>query len=188
VVVLTPVRSKAIFFDRDATLIDGDFSKRAPDKVQLLPGVFRAVRMLYMSGFDLYLFTNQAGITRGETTRSAVDATNAKIEELLGVTFDGICVAEEPEYIPGGYRKPSGRYISEVTAGKYDLGKCWMVGDNVTDAMAGDEADVKTAGIVWPDTDAATRLAWEKYVAAHPETLVFTGVLEFAKVAVVRST
>lgn len=140
---------KAVFLDRDGTIIrDGDYLSEAAEVV-LLPRAREALALLRGAGYQLFLFTNQSGVGRGYFILEAVHRCNARMEELLGLpspVFDGICIAPEAPDQPIVYRKPSPRYINETAARLHlDKSTCWMVGDKRSDVEAGLAAGIHAA-------------------------------------------
>ena len=128
---------RALFLDRDGTLIVDKVYLADPAGVDLIPGTAEALRRARELGYRLFLFTNQSGIGRGYHTIEDTHRVNARVEELLALpppAFDGICIAPEAPGQPSPYRKPSPRFILEMIA-RHGLNPalCYMVGDNVTD-------------------------------------------------------
>jgi len=158
---------KALFLDRDGTLIVDKVYLADPAGVELFPGTAAALARARSLGYLLFLFTNQSGIGRGLHTTDDTHRVNNRLEELLGLprpVFSGICIAPEAPGQPVVYRKPSPRYILEqVAAHRLDPTQCWMVGDSAADLGAGIAAGVKVAalrtGLVDPRTlpDVAAR-------------------------------
>jgi D-glycero-D-manno-heptose 1,7-bisphosphate phosphatase len=147
-----PQRLKALFLDRDGTLIEDKHYIRDPSAVVALPGVREALARVRAANILLFLLTNQSGVARGLLTLADVDAVNRRMIELFGLgddLFAGICVApEHPDERPR-YRKPSPRYIRETLA-MYRIGEgaAWMIGDSPVDWEAGINAGVSVAAIV----------------------------------------
>jgi HAD superfamily hydrolase (TIGR01662 family) len=56
---------RAVFFDRDGTIIYDLGYPRELEKIQLLPGVGEALFELKQRGFCLVLVSNQSGVGRG---------------------------------------------------------------------------------------------------------------------------
>ena len=150
--------SKALFLDRDGTLIlDKDYLAD-PAGVELIPGVPAALRRALGLGYRLFLFTNQSGIGRGLHTLADTRRVNARMEELIGLRaplFDEICIAPEAPDQASHYRKPSPRFIEEMVAGhRLDPAQCWMVGDKPSDVEAGRNAGVNIAAVCTGKLDA----------------------------------
>ena len=90
---------RAIFLDRDGTLIENRHYLSSPEGVALLPGVCEALARVREAGAKLFLFTNQSGVGRGYFTLADVEAVNRRMIEVLGLgddLFAGICIAPEP--------------------------------------------------------------------------------------------
>src|SRR5688572_28522132 len=58
-------KQKAVFFDRDGTLIQDRVYLNDPEQIVYLPGIFTALRDLRDAGFAFFVVTNQSGIPRG---------------------------------------------------------------------------------------------------------------------------
>jgi D-glycero-D-manno-heptose 1,7-bisphosphate phosphatase len=138
--------SRALFLDRDGTLI---YDKRylcEPADVEIIPGVPDALRAALDAGYLLFLFTNQSGISRRYYSIEDVRRVNTRMEELIGLNkplFTGECIAPELPEEPQLYRKPSPRFIVE-TIEKHGLSPadCYMVGDKRADILAGVNAGI----------------------------------------------
>ena len=141
-----PQSPRALFLDRDDTLVrDAGYMSR-PEQIELLPGVAEALRDARAAGFRLYLVTNQSGIGRGYYTMADALACNRRLEELLGIVFDGVCIAPERPDEPSRYRKPSPAYLLErIAEDGLDPAACRMVGDKVSDLECGLAAGVRAA-------------------------------------------
>lgn len=141
--------NKAVFLDRDGTLIVNRHYLADPAGVELLPGVAETLRRLLADGYLLFLLTNQSGVGRGMFTLEAVYRCNAKMMELLDLPppgFTEVCIAPEAPDMPAVYRKPSPRFILEmITLHSLAPEKVWMVGDGPNDVQAGLNAGVRAA-------------------------------------------
>jgi D-glycero-D-manno-heptose 1,7-bisphosphate phosphatase len=143
--------SRALFLDRDGTLIVDRVYLADPAGVELLPGAAEALAKAKALGFRLFLFTNQSGIGRGLHTMEDTVLVNNRMEELLGLpppAFDAICVAPEAPGVPSAYRKPSPKFIHEMIAKhSLDPAQCWMVGDSAADIGAALAAGIPAAAV-----------------------------------------
>jgi len=157
----TRVEPRAVFLDRDGTLIENRHYLRSPEGVTLLPGVREAVRVMLAAGTRLFLFTNQSGVGRGYFTLAEVEAVNRRMIELLGfgpALFAGVCIAPERPDEPPMYRKPSPRFIRETLASHALAAEtAWMVGDTPSDWEAGLNAGIRSAAIVLDPTNEPDR-------------------------------
>ncbi len=171
--------SKALFLDRDGTLIIDKVYLADPAGVELIPGTVEALRHVRELGYKLFLFTNQSGIGRGYHTIEDTYRVNARMEELIGLAaplFDAVCIAPETSEQPQIYRKPSPRFILEMRA-RHALNPahCWMVGDSAADIGAGLAAKINVAAVRTGKTDPVTL----PEVAAH-QVPVFANFAGFA--------
>lgn len=155
---------KALFLDRDGTLIVDKHYLAEASGVELLPGVVEGLRAALSKGYRLFLFSNQAGVGRGYFPVEAAHAVNARMEELIGLRrplFEGICLATEAPDQPVLYRKPCPRYILEtVSTLGLNPSACWMVGDREIDVQAGLNAGIRAAGLTCGKLD---RAAWDQF-------------------------
>jgi len=143
--------AKALFLDRDGTIIIDKVYLADPAGVELIPGAAESLRQARAQGYLLFLFTNQSGIGRGYHTLEATHRVNARMEEMLGLpapAFAEICIAPEGPDQPAVYRKPSPRFIQEMVARfALDPRACWMVGDSAADVGAALAAGIPAAAV-----------------------------------------
>jgi D-glycero-D-manno-heptose 1,7-bisphosphate phosphatase len=170
--------SKALFLDRDGTLILDKNYLSDPAGVELIAGAADALQRARSLGYRLFLFTNQSGIARGLHTLDDVLRCNTRMEELLGLPlpiFTDICIATEGPDEPPRYRKPSPRFILEsIARHALDSRHCWMVGDREGDIDAGLNAGINAAAVCTGKHDAA---AWA--AIGRPRVPVFPSIVEF---------
>ena len=171
--------TKALFLDRDGTLIFDKVYLADPAGVELIPGAADALRHARSLGYKLFLFTNQSGIGRGLHTIEDTHRVNARMEEMLGLprpTFEGICIAPEHPDEPAVYRKPSPRFIVETLAAhRLEAAACWMVGDSAADVGAGLKAGINVAAVRTGKVDPLTLPD-----VARGRVPVFPSIAEFA--------
>jgi len=171
--------SKALFLDRDGTLILDKHFLADPAGVELIPGATDGLRRARALGYKLFLFTNQSGIGRGLHTLEDAHRVNTRMEEMLGLPrpiFDDICIAPEAPDQPSLYRKPSPRFIVESIARHgLDPAFCWMIGDREADIQAGLNAKIRGVAVCTGKYDAA---GWA--ALALPGVPVFPSFAEFA--------
>jgi D-glycero-D-manno-heptose 1,7-bisphosphate phosphatase len=143
--------NRALFLDRDGTLIVDKVYLADPAGVELIPGAADGLRRARALGFKLFLFTNQSGIGRGLHSMEDTRRVNGRMEEMLGLpepVFDETCIAPEAPGQPSPYRKPSPRFIQEkVAEHALDPSACWMVGDSRADVGAALAAGIRAAAV-----------------------------------------
>ncbi len=132
--------SKALFLDRDGTIIRDKKYLSDPEGVQLMPGAADGLREALKHGYKLFLHTNQSGVGRGWFGIETVHACNHRMLDLLDLPdpgFTEICIAPESPDEPAVYRKPSPRFINEMIAQHgLDSEHCYMAGDRDSDLLS----------------------------------------------------
>lgn len=134
---------RAVFFDRDGTLIEEAHYLADPDGVVLFEGAAAALRRLQEHGWRIVVVTNQSGIARGRLSEEQYEAVAGRLEALLaleGVALDASChCPHHPEFTgPCGCRKPApGMLLAAARALQLDPQRCFMVGDKAADIEAG---------------------------------------------------
>jgi D-glycero-D-manno-heptose 1,7-bisphosphate phosphatase len=112
-------RSKAVFLDRDGTLIRDVGYLRRMEQLEILPGVPAALRVLRQHGFKLVVVSNQSAVARGwlseKDLRKIHDALNAALAQS-GVQLDGIY------YCPHHPTEGNGVYRMHCRCRKPDIG------------------------------------------------------------------
>jgi len=139
--------SRAIFLDRDGTLIVEKNYLADPAQVELLPGVSPALKRLQEAGFKLFMVTNQSGIGRGYYAVEDMHRVHDQLESLLardGVRIDKIYFAPEAPDQPSRGRKPSPQFLFDARDDfGVDLGQSYLIGDKLIDLECGWNAGVK---------------------------------------------
>jgi len=147
--------NKAIFLDRDDTLINDPGYINDPDQVSLLDGAAEALAQLKKMGYLLVIVSNQSGVARGIVTEKALAKIHKRLEELLAaqnVFLDKIYYCPyHPEGAVQKYRKESnlrkpkpGMLTKAAKELDLDLTRSWTVGDSLRDVNAGFAAGCKT--------------------------------------------
>src|SRR5438093_11015141 len=105
---------RAVFLDRDGTLIEDKDYLHRPEEVVIFPGTGAALRRLREAGFMLFIITNQSGVGRGYFTLKDVQEVHQHlIREFAkaGVGFTKIYFAAEAPEQPSRGRKPSPEFL-----------------------------------------------------------------------------
>jgi len=152
-----PLRA-AVFLDRDGTLIEDRGPLLEPAGLALLPGAALALRRLEEAGYLRILVTNQSAVGRGLLDLAGLDRIHATLVRALaaeGAALDAIYFAPDPPLPPGleeiatDRRKPGAGMLLEAARDlALDLGRCWMVGDQARDTLAGRRAGCREAILV----------------------------------------
>lgn len=148
---------RAVFFDRDNTLIVNDGDLGDPDEVKLMRGAAAAVASLRGLGYRIIVVTNQGGVARGKYSEEDVEVVHERVADLLlaqtnGAVIDGFYYCPfHPEGTVQRYRKEHpwrkpqpGMLLQAAEDFKLDLSMSWMIGDAARDIEAGHRAGVRT--------------------------------------------
>jgi histidinol-phosphate phosphatase family protein len=140
----------AIFLDRDGTLIKHVHYLSDPALIQLLPGAAEALTRFRRAGFTCVLVTNQSAIGRGMLTEERLDQIHTEMNRQLaacGATIDAIyhCpdvpAGDDRTVVENSDRKPGPGMLLRAAADlKLDLEASWMIGDLISDVLAGQHA------------------------------------------------
>jgi D-glycero-D-manno-heptose 1,7-bisphosphate phosphatase len=144
--------SRAVFLDRDGTLIEERDYLSQPAGVVPFSDAADALRSLQTAGFKLFIVTNQSGVGRGFFTSDDVAQVNARVAGLFaghGVQFEKIYIAPEAPGQPSRGRKPSPQFLFDARDEfGLDLGASYMIGDRFSDLECGWNAGVKLSILV----------------------------------------
>jgi D-glycero-D-manno-heptose 1,7-bisphosphate phosphatase len=144
--------NKAVFLDRDGTLIEERDYLNRPEDVAIFPGTGKALAKLQNAGFDLFIVSNQSGVGRGYFTMADVKCVNEHLSKELApdnVSFKNIYVAPEAPDTPSRGRKPSPQFLFDARDEfGIDLAQSYMIGDKLIDVECGWNAGVKQSILV----------------------------------------
>jgi len=150
-------KSRGLFLDRDGT-INADLGYLSdPDRLRLIPGAAEAIKMASERSFRVIVVSNQSGIARGLFTKDQSDAVNERLLALLGAQSaepDGIYICpHHPDFgreegADCQCRKPApGLLLRAAAEHRIDLGKSFMVGDRLSDILAGQAAGCRSVAV-----------------------------------------
>ncbi|OMH40121.1 D-glycero-alpha-D-manno-heptose-1,7-bisphosphate 7-phosphatase [Desulfurobacterium indicum] len=146
---------RAIFLDRDNTLIEDDGYIHEPEKVKLLPGVGEGLKLLKDAGFLLIVISNQSGIGRGYFKEEDFHAVNKKLNQLLkhyNVQIDDFFFCPHKPDEGCSCRKPEiGLFLRAAEKWNINLKESFMVGDKISDIEAGNRAGCKKSYLMKKD-------------------------------------
>lgn len=148
-------KKRAIFLDKDGTLIPNIPYNTDLEKIKLFENACKGVRALFKADYDLFIVTNQSGIARGYFQEAAIYEVRGKIESLLHtleVRLSGFYICpHHPNGKISEYskectcRKPSpGLLLKAAQEHDIDLSASWMIGDILNDVEAGNRAGCKS--------------------------------------------
>jgi len=150
---------KAIFLDRDDTLIRDTGYLNHPDQVRLIEGVVKSLVELKNMDYKLIVVTNQSAVARGIITEKMLDDIHQRLQTLLsakGAQLDAIYYCPyHPDGVIQKYRtesderKPNPGMILRAAKEKdIDLSSSWLIGNSDRDIEAGQRAGCRTILII----------------------------------------
>ena len=144
--------TRAVFLDRDGTLITEKVYLSDPALVEVFPEAFVGLQRLLAAGFKLFIVTNQSGIGRGYYTLADMERVNARVLAdfaQAGVRFEKIYFSPEAPEQPSRGRKPSPQFLFDARDEfGVNLAESYMIGDKLIDVQCGWNAGVKKAILV----------------------------------------
>ena len=139
-------KRKAVFVDRDGTLIEEvDFLSRVED-LALFPYTDESIRMLKDRGYLVIVVTNQSGIGRGMYSESDMHAVHEAIQQSLSSKIDAFYFCPHLPDAGCRCRKPGlGMIESACRDFNIDLENSWFVGDKDLDVETGLNGGMRSA-------------------------------------------
>jgi len=147
---------KAVFFDRDGTLIvDKNYLSRI-DQIELIPEMLPLCMALSKAGYKFFIVSNQSGVARGMFDEAKVQEVNSYLQKMLAA--HGV-VIEKCFYCPHHQRVGNNPiYTKDCTCRKphpgmlqqaakefsIDLSRSIMIGDKESDVQAGNAVGCKS--------------------------------------------
>lgn len=146
---------KAVFLDKDGTLIDDVPYNVDPCLIRLAPGARAGLARLREAGYEFVVITNQAGVALGRFPEDALQSVELRLRKLLedgGISLAGFYYCpHHPQgsvssySIPCSCRKPQPGLLQDAArALEIDLERSWMMGDILHDVEAGNRAGCRT--------------------------------------------
>lgn len=185
---------RAVFLDKDGTLVENLPYNVDPARVRLLPGVLTGLRMLSRAGFALVVVSNQPGVALGRFPLAGLGRLARCLDELMrgaGVSIlDYQWCTHHPEGSDGTQafactcRKPQpGLLLDAAQRHDLDLSESWIIGDILDDIEAGRRAGCR--GVL---VDGGGETQWRRGPLRVPEVIVprFDQAAEFVLRAVRR--
>jgi D-glycero-D-manno-heptose 1,7-bisphosphate phosphatase len=138
-------KRRAVFFDRDGTLMEEVDYCNDPARVRVFPGVRQALHRLRQAGWLVIVATNQSGLARGRITPTQYQAVHAELLRQTGGEIDATYLCPDHPDCPSARRKPEPGMLLEA-AGDFsiDLPASWMIGDKLLDVECGQRAGCRS--------------------------------------------
>jgi D-glycero-D-manno-heptose 1,7-bisphosphate phosphatase len=147
--------NKAIFLDKDGTLIPDIPYNVDPDRITLSDDCVEGLKLLIDDGYKLIIVSNQSGIARGYFTEDQFSVVIRRLYELLNEQDIALANFYYCPHHPEGQnpiyaltcacRKPlAGMLVKAAEEHQIDLTQSWMIGDILNDVEAGSRAGCRT--------------------------------------------
>ena len=151
----------AVFFDRDGTLIESVHYLNKAEDVALVAGAADLIKTLSAAGYLSIIATNQAAIGKGLLDEAGLHTIQQRLDSLLqaqGAALDGwyfcpeVRISDDLETIDFADRKPGpGMLLRAARDFDIDLSQSWMIGDMLSDTIAGMNAGCKANILIRSD-------------------------------------
>jgi D,D-heptose 1,7-bisphosphate phosphatase len=188
-----PNYQRAVFLDKDGTLVENIPYNVDPDRLVLTPGAIAGLRLLHEAGYLLIIISNQSGVARGYFAEADLSPIMHRLRSMLkpfGVLLSGFYYC--PHHLDGSIpsyaiecncRKPQpGLLYQAAQEHRIDLRQSWFVGDILHDVAAGRSAGCRT---ILLDNGNETEWQLSRYCLPHH---VVSSLFEAAKVILTLDT
>ena len=136
---------RAVFLDRDGTLMEEVNYCNDPKRVRVFPGTVGALQRLRHAGWLTVVVTNQSGLARGKISPEQYAAVNAEFLRQLPGGIDAVYFCADHPDRPTPRRKPGSGMLEEAARNHgIDLTRSWMIGDKEIDVECGRRAGCRT--------------------------------------------
>jgi len=140
--------NKAIFIDKDGTLISNVPYNVNPDLISFEEYAFESLYLLQQKGYLLIIVSNQPGVAHGYFNEEDLKVVEEKIKYSLSenkIFLNGFYYCPHSEEDNCNCRKPKpGLFFRAAEDMEIDLSKSWMIGDILNDVEAGKRSNCKT--------------------------------------------
>ncbi len=172
------MNTKAIFLDKDGTLIENVPYNVDISKIILTEGAIEGLRALHHAGYKLIIISNQSGIAFGRFQEEDLVNVEDHLRQMLGsqgIPLEGLYYCpHHPDGKVSRYtvqcfcRKPNpGLIFRAAREHGINLGASWLIGDILNDVEAGRRADCRTILI-----DNGNETEWEVSPLRRPHHTV----------------
>ena len=158
---------KAVFIDRDGTLIEEVNYLSRVEELSVFPFTPHALRRLKDAGYLIVVVTNQSGIGRGIYDETAMNSIHDAIQTEVGGAIDAFYHCPHLPCDGCSCRKPMTGMLDQAASDlAIDISRSWMIGDKKIDVETGFNAGARSA-LVMTGYGAAHR----GHLDAEPEVI-----------------
>jgi D-glycero-D-manno-heptose 1,7-bisphosphate phosphatase len=170
--------ARAVFLDKDGTLIEDVPYNVDPEQVKLAPGAADGLAALAATDYQLIVVSNQSGVAHGYFAEDKLAGVEQRLQDFLGergVKLNGFYYCPHHESgrvaryaIRCACRKPQpGLILRAAQEHDIDLPRSWLIGDILNDIEAGHAAGCRTILI-----DNGNETEWQLSLQRRPDFLV----------------
>ncbi|WP_083615438.1 D-glycero-alpha-D-manno-heptose-1,7-bisphosphate 7-phosphatase [Paraburkholderia sp. SOS3] len=146
---------RAVFLDKDGTVLDDVPYNVDPRKMRFAPGARAALELLAAYPYRLIVVSNQGGVAQGRFAIGALDAVEHQLRVMFASCGASLDAFYSCPHDPRGHvvpyasacacRKPApGMLLQAAHDHGIDLRASWLVGDILDDVEAGNRAGCRT--------------------------------------------
>ena len=146
---------KAVFLDRDGTIVVERGYITVPDDIELIPGAAAAIVRLRAAGWKVFVVTNQGCVAKGMISEDELGVIHFRMVSMLGAEgaeVDGIyaCIHHPEGTVPDysvdcDCRKPLPGLLERAASEHgVDLSSSVIIGDTLRDIEAGRAAGARS--------------------------------------------
>jgi D-glycero-D-manno-heptose 1,7-bisphosphate phosphatase len=141
------MKNKAIFLDRDGTVIIDKAYLNNVSEIEFIKGVPETLKALKKQGYLLIIVSNQSGVARGYYQEDTVNEIHREMNRMLsrdyGITLDAFYYCpHHPDYGTEAYRKncdcrkpAPGMVLKAAKEHQIDICQSFMIGDKPSDRI-----------------------------------------------------
>ncbi|MBV6458714.1 MAG: D-glycero-alpha-D-manno-heptose-1,7-bisphosphate 7-phosphatase [Fimbriimonadaceae bacterium] len=160
------MKRRPVFLDRDG-VINEDISPYVCrfEDFRIFPYTIDALELLHANGFDVYVISNQQGVSLGLIQPGTLEQINRYLQERCaerGFSISGIYYCTDLKAQNSSWRKPMpGMILAARDEHELDLRGATMVGDKWSDIECGHRAGLNTILVHSGVTAPGESVEWE---------------------------
>ncbi|MCK5504202.1 MAG: lipopolysaccharide heptosyltransferase II [Thermodesulfovibrionia bacterium] len=129
-----PLQGKAVFLDRDGTVIEDRNYLNSFDELVIFPDAKDSMQRLREQGFKLIGITNQSGIARKIVDEDFIIKSNVYLKDKLGIDDFFYCPHHPDEHCPCRKPEPMLALMAKIKHG-INLKASYVIGDKESDVL-----------------------------------------------------
>jgi len=140
--------NRALFLDRDGTIIHDPGYLSEIEQIKFYDGVLEKIAFLKNKGFKIFIITNQSGVGRGYFSEERLNFIH---DHLLKMMHDQKADVDGLRYCPHApddgceCRKPNPKMVLSLSEEfEVDLKNSFFIGDKIQDVLTGKNTHCKT--------------------------------------------